>query len=785
MIIEKKASDVSITGDTNLQQAKINQSKLAKLQHILTKGLYKDPITAVIAEWTNNGIDSVVQSGKDPIENPVIVSIHQNAQNHFVFSVKDTGIGLDDEDFKNICMNYLTSTKEDDDSTIGHFGIGMKSFLALERSALFTCRKDGIERKYLVFEGEEFVNYDLIHEQPTTEENGVIAEITIKDYTERGQFIEKARQKLAYYDTAVLLIDGYITQSKIYRSELWQHSSQSRNPTMHICLKDVYYEIDWAALGIKSVSVPIALRFNLSDGLIPTPSRESYITNEKTKTLILERIKKVLVELAEKYNEGVKPFSNLAEALCTSELGGYLQIDDFEIPMSGVFDRSELGVPMMKTRQLEGYKHFSLAHFRYFEGFSYVFKSFYEINQWGSVKLKHTRGILDVCQQRRYSSHKHDVIAVKREEFRGYNKTYLTTKYGSSFTLFDVSDISLWKLADYEHVLNLSSRDKMHWRGLITDFQRAVKELMTMFIVEEFNEENTELQEFIERKRLMLKATKSESAKLGLNKQVGDVTIGFIRASKRGGDIVFEKSAIKIESIKKDHILYVNVDGEEDTLLFKAIRKANKRGSIQFVTIGPREFNKVKHIKNVITLKQFMNTSAFSRIASAMLFDELVDKYEEMSTTSLIDIVPFKQGLEENIANLKAYIKANLNKIVANNELKIAILEAAKMNNLFNKELWDDYLAVKKFTDRFWFISHIVEPGNYDEQGKKEVKTIIAKLLLADKQGGIMEDFEIVPKVKVEEPTEEKGEEEEEITDSEILVDYERIPEFETPHLPF
>jgi len=122
MIIEEAVKDTVVVGEDDSKKAKISQDKLAKLQYLLTKGLYKDPITAVIAEWTNNGIDSVVQSGKSPIENPVMVSINKNDKGQFIFKVEDTGIGLDDNDFENICMNYLESTKEDDNDTIGHFG---------------------------------------------------------------------------------------------------------------------------------------------------------------------------------------------------------------------------------------------------------------------------------------------------------------------------------------------------------------------------------------------------------------------------------------------------------------------------------------------------------------------------------------------------------------------------------------------------------------------------------------------------------------------------------------
>lgn len=129
MKINEQVKELTVVGDVgDTRKATISADKMAKLQYLLTKGLYRDPITAVIAEWTNNGIDSVVQSGKDPLENPVIVTIGTNKRGQFIFSVEDKGTGLDDQEFENICMNYLESTKENDNNAIGHFGKPMPTW---------------------------------------------------------------------------------------------------------------------------------------------------------------------------------------------------------------------------------------------------------------------------------------------------------------------------------------------------------------------------------------------------------------------------------------------------------------------------------------------------------------------------------------------------------------------------------------------------------------------------------------------------------------------------------
>lgn len=128
MIIDaQKSSNMEVYGEITSKKATIDSGKLAKLQYILTEGLYSDPMSAVIVEIANNAMDSVIESGKDPILNPVMINIERDPKagwNNYKFSVKDNGIGMTKQFFQDVFMSMLSSTKEDSNSTIGHFGIG-------------------------------------------------------------------------------------------------------------------------------------------------------------------------------------------------------------------------------------------------------------------------------------------------------------------------------------------------------------------------------------------------------------------------------------------------------------------------------------------------------------------------------------------------------------------------------------------------------------------------------------------------------------------------------------
>lgn len=125
MIIENaKSEDVLVFGENTSKRATIDATRIKKLQYILTEGLYSDPLGATIVEIANNAMDSVIESGKDPIENPVIVKIEKSGYNEYTLSIEDKGVGMSKDFFENTFMSMLSSTKEDSDDQIGHFGIG-------------------------------------------------------------------------------------------------------------------------------------------------------------------------------------------------------------------------------------------------------------------------------------------------------------------------------------------------------------------------------------------------------------------------------------------------------------------------------------------------------------------------------------------------------------------------------------------------------------------------------------------------------------------------------------
>ena len=121
MILEKQTEAfVQQEGDT---QESIGMSldldSAQVLMQMLSKNLYSDPIGSTIREWASNALDSHRRAG---VDTPIIVSFKASTQHNYEFCVEDFGIGLDDDDVRNIISKYGKSTKRLSANELGMMG---------------------------------------------------------------------------------------------------------------------------------------------------------------------------------------------------------------------------------------------------------------------------------------------------------------------------------------------------------------------------------------------------------------------------------------------------------------------------------------------------------------------------------------------------------------------------------------------------------------------------------------------------------------------------------------
>ena len=731
MIINKQENEILRTGDDTSQKATINQDKIAKIQYILTKGLYQDPIGSVINEWSANAIDCVVQSGKNPIENPVIINITNDK-----FTVQDFGLGISKDDFINVCMNYLTSTKESDNQSIGHFGLGMKSFLALDRSATFTVRKDGIECKFIAYMGDEFMEYDLIYEQPTEEQNGFICELKINDYNEKREFRTKAIKRLAYYDTVLLYLDGTLHTNNILRSDDWQYSPNASSK-LHLCLKDVYYEINFEQLGISQINIPIALRFGLEDGLTPTPSRESLILNQVSKTIILDKIKKVANWFIDRYNSEWKEYETLKDAWdFINQYNFYVDINHIEFKINDLEKYADNKIKRTKVKNIENIKW-------YYDSKQWLLSN-YRVeaeNAWNWINKNPSKNIVEKLMVG------WNIVVVDSEPKRRV-KSYLQDKYSNALFITKICDRALGKnnptnSTTYFYTLDLDKVPQHNWKNKIKELNYVESQLKENFIYELDVENSQGFKDWLEKKKKERIYQGSDSNHKVLNKQEDEVTIAFGRQRSIGKGVTFEKETYKINNLSQNPYLTIYFeDKDRATQYYELIGKKYK-----IALIGKREQLKIKNIHNFMTEQEFQKSKVFKRIVTSVMFDELIETYRSIYSRSSLDIIQnLISPLEEDIKILQNYTSKN-GKTIRDNELLDSMIAIAKEYNLYDYQFMDLYNRCKESLDKYKFLNYIQKPDRWNEENVKEVNSIITQFLYHQKMyRGLHQELEFAVK---------------------------------------
>src|SRR5690606_29424135 len=225
------------------------------------------------------------------VNEPIIVGLNRTNNGNYEFYVEDFGTGINTDTIDKILRKYGKSTRRADENKLGLYGLGWKSPLAYTSAFYFIGRKDGIETKAMMYEGEDDIKIDVLHELPTDKRNGVKVIVPVK-YNDYRNFISKMKEQLAYFENVYFDCADIPNDFTIVRSEHFQWSSLVNTDKLHLCLDDVYYPIDFDKIGIQhNIRFPVALRFGLNDGIFPVPQRESIKYTKEAKEAILNKLK--------------------------------------------------------------------------------------------------------------------------------------------------------------------------------------------------------------------------------------------------------------------------------------------------------------------------------------------------------------------------------------------------------------------------------------------------------------------------------------------------------------
>lgn len=766
MILEKQKEAMIVTDGDEIHESigmSLDLDSAQILMQMLSKNLYSDAIGSTIRECASNALDSHRRAG---VEDPIIVRLAMNDRQNYEFSVEDFGIGLDDSDVRNIISKYGKSTKRNSNTELGMMGLGFKSPLAYSSSFYFICRKDGMERKYMMYEGEDTNTIDLLYEKATDERNGVNVIVPIK-WSDRDEFFKKIKEQLAYFEDVYfdVIVNGQVINNnfKIYRGENFQYSELASDKYLHICLDNVYYPIDFSKLEISKLEFPIALKFSLTDGIFPTPNREAIRYTQEAKKLITSRLIEMSDFFLNKYKEQitacktyqqVKEYYNsstrIVEVIPGIKLNaGYLS----------VFSNVVINKP-----QIEGVKHLNLE--KLVKNDNYILKEYKVTQVLSRSKFQEVRPNSwesDLNMNTLNDTSK--VFYLYSSKFSETKKSYLRSTFPSdwnsraffikksgSFKLFPKSG-DMGAYTNYYKILSLNTVERKHWRKVIVEFQNIIQNIVSSF---------TDLDALVVPESFVQsrKQTHSRVASTRRDKMDGDIIVKEgvpLERYVEGKKCKFVTDTWRLKDIPKMGTLLVYGSHDDAAKLDHLYSASNGKQKIQVITLSAREMKVLEELKfnNVMSYSKFMegDNKPFRRIVTAHLIKELHIENSYLFAR----LASFEQVSKELADRLKVLEDYKQKNHVSNTSKIVyeAMVVVAKENNLFDHSIYSEYVSVKAILEKAYFLNTIfsmIKGSGYYDVTASQIKIVVDMM----KYHKLRVNPEYYSKPKLEEKVEEE-----------------------------
>jgi hypothetical protein len=754
MILEKQTEALvhqegetqeSISMSLDLDSAQI-------LMQMLSKNLYSDSIGSTIRECASNALDSHRRAG---VDEPIIVSLQKNQEDNFEFSVEDFGTGLDAEDVKNIISKYGKSTKRNSANELGMMGLGFKAPLAYSSSFYFVCRKDGMERKYMMYEGEDVNTIDLLYETPTTERNGVKVIVPI-DYSDRYIFRNKIREQLAYFENVYFNAEAIDNDFSIIRSEHFQFSELASDSSLHICLDNVYYPLDFNKLEISRIYIPVALRFSLTDGIYPTPNRESIRYTQEAKDIILNKLSLMANYFVEKYNasvENCKDVPTIVDYLTSS----YRYVNLSESRRYDISNIMQYASVKMIVPKLDGIELFDIERLGKIQEYvldEYAPKFFVDGKRIRQAKHYYRPTAIKSLPERVYIYSGDKLPGIMKDYIKHLQRSYtneaMIVKKTKEFKLYGKKFTS-GEYDNYHRIIGLGAYPKHQWRQVIKEFQHIVKLLSDNFI----DIDKLEIpQEFIDMRKAMrapsvsrVKVTSSGQT-VRRTKLKGEMICKVAEDLERwvdGKNCKWVSKTFQMENFHKNNFILVYGSQEEVEKMDKWY-KATKGTRVRFAVLSDREMKVAKGINlhNLMSFSKFMEgkNKPFQRIATACLIDKLMYEHRHLFSEKN-ELCSISKSLHEMINGMESYRDKHFKNV--NDDVRNIIIDYAKEVNAFDPSIYDDCKKVEEISKKFPFINVILgELPHYNSERKNVLLAALVDLLKYHKHRINWENYKIV-----------------------------------------
>lgn len=734
-MILKEISNAECLGfeDSINKKMGIKQEDYKKLRAILSTNLYSDPIGSTIREVCSNALDGCKEAKID-----ALIQVNLQRKNGvFVFSVQDEGFGMSPERVDEVFSNFLSSTKENSEEELGYFGLGAKAPLSYTDSFTIISIFDNVKSTYIMHKDIDEDVISLVDQEECFNHNGVTIEIILKSDEDYDTFINKIKAQLCYFE-GVIIKDYYNevpNDYKIIKTDEWKYSELNQDSCLHLCLQDVYYPIDFKALGIESIKLPVGLNFSLKDGLQPIPSRESIKMTPATKQLILNRIRSVgnyfcdkwnlLVPSAETYEEAKQMNKNLFEIPIYSEttLTGGKKIT-VKIPKNIVkyCDRQ------LKSVSLSLFPNLDLENIE--KNNSFLYQEYKIVNRFNDGKFTSN---VQGCIINQYNN---TMIYLKVGETLSKSQIdYLRWTENKSLVIRKHKPLRLGKVSKYTGsldcyigLLNLNKYPKNKWRKIIDEYQKLQDSYVNKW---------TTIDTIIPSQAYLdwKKEHKEKTKRIKLGVEEIKVFIGREPLNRRARkDIIYESDTYKItkleeinlsrdtetKKIKSRPFKFIYADESREDELNKFINFLDYKIAL----VNKKTYNILKklNLHNWTTIDDILTKK--NRNLTENVTDTIKNKVLELRKGNLYDttidsIITVNSKLGNKFKKVIKYSKKSIPPI-----FYIRILKLYIENRWFDYTIWDDIKIVYENLPSLQFTQDIEGLYNRNPYYNKFIKIV-------------------------------------------------------------
>lgn len=286
----------------------------AKMFSILTDKLYTNKEGAVVRELSSNARDAHVAAGCP--DKPFYLKLPTWLDKTFL--IRDYGTGIDPDKFCEVYTNLGYSTKENENESLGAYGLGSKTPFALTDTYTIRNFYNGKVYTYTAYKDAGMPTVSLIGSMDTEDPNGL--EISLSyDLKYTAGFGDATREQLRYFDVKPIVDSGDDFEwLEIPDLSKGYSIRDSYSSYATVVMGGVPYELKYSDIVNHDFyevmrRTDLILKVDIGDVDV-TPSRENVEVTEKTLNTLRSRISEI------KENYGKDLINSITNAKTVADL---------------------------------------------------------------------------------------------------------------------------------------------------------------------------------------------------------------------------------------------------------------------------------------------------------------------------------------------------------------------------------------------------------------------------------------------------------------------------------